>query len=897
MSLKARGLIFWSLAHHLSPTGHIKSIIVSAFYLPPYSRKKSALVEHISLNYFALKSQYPNSAFICGGDKNDMNTHLLLNICPSLRQIVTQPTYRHAVLDVLVTDLGQYYKEPLIRPAVQPDNPRTGAPSDHRIVFAQVNTSTMQPVLRTSRTHTVRPLTDDAIAGFASWVQQESWEFVYDGKDPSEMFSRFIYLVNLNLDKYCPIKSLKTTNLDGKITSAAVKQACRKKKREYTKNGNSVKYKALKKVVKEKLRQASITFLENQVNLASCRGNSWLRHVKNLAARPGDTPSGTFSLPKHIADNLSALESSDRICKYFSTISQEYSPLSLTSLPDRVKVKLDNEPCSHPFLADHIVHDGLKKGKKTCSVPGDIPVKILSEFLPELTAPVAAIYREAIATHTWPKPFKTEYHLPISKIPLPQTEDDLRNLGLTPFLSKRLEWFLIQWLWPYIEPHIDLDQLGGLPGCSVTHYLVQLLDFVHKNLDNNQQEPSAVLCCLVDFSKAFNRIDHNTIVTILSDLNVPTCALRLTISYLSNRRMCVRYGGATSAEQDIPGGGPQGGLLTVLLFNLQVNLAGAPCTPLLAPHPPAYGPAPQLVLPNEEVQHPIQDQAIALPPCHKREKTLKKKYVDDLSMLESINLRLSLKPLAPYFGPRNKYELHDLYLPADSSVLQHQLCDLASFTKANKMKINYKKTKIIPFNFSKKYNFLPQLHFPNCDPLEVIYETRLLGVTITSDLSWTTHVNDICSRASKKLWVLVRFKSLGGTTNQLLTVYMTRIRSTLEFACPVFHGGLTKDQSNQIELVQKKALAVILGKSYVSYESALLQSQLERLDTRRTDLCHKFALKCVKSARHSAMFPKTQNNYVNTRGCKPYFEHSCKTSRYFNSPIPYLARLLNKKGE
>ena len=101
----------------------------------------------------------------------------------------------------------------------------------------------------------------------------------------------------------------------------------------------------------------------------------------------------------------------------------------------------------------------------------------------------------------------------------------------------------------------------------------------------------------MDFSKAFNRIDHNTIVTILSDLNVPTCAIRLVISYLSGRKMCVRYGGAESNEQCIPGGGPQGGLLTVLLFDLQVNFAGAPCRtiPLLpngveGPEPFQHGP-------------------------------------------------------------------------------------------------------------------------------------------------------------------------------------------------------------------------------------------------------------------------------------------------------------------
>ena len=75
-----------------------------------------------------------------------------------------------------------------------------------------------------------------------------------------------------------------------------------------------------------------------------------------------------------------------------------------------------------------------------------------------------------------------------------------------------------------------MDQLGGLPGCSVNHYLILMLDFIQKKLDTGHKKQTAVMACMVDFSKAFNRIDHNIITTILSDLNVPTCALRLIIS-------------------------------------------------------------------------------------------------------------------------------------------------------------------------------------------------------------------------------------------------------------------------------------------------------------------------------------------------------------------------------
>ena len=138
------------------------------FYSPPNSKKKSALVKHISLSYFALKSQFPDAAFVCGGDKNDLNLNLLLNIDPSFRQIVSKPTYKQSTLDVLVTDIGHYYHDPTIRPAVEPDNPLVASPSDHSIAFAKVNTNTNHPPIRKITSHVTRPLPSEALAGFAS---------------------------------------------------------------------------------------------------------------------------------------------------------------------------------------------------------------------------------------------------------------------------------------------------------------------------------------------------------------------------------------------------------------------------------------------------------------------------------------------------------------------------------------------------------------------------------------------------------------------------------------------------------------------------------------------------------------------------------------------------------
>ena len=87
--------------------------------------------------------------------------------------------------------------------------------------------------------------------------------------------------------------------------------------------------------------------------------------------------------------------------------------------------------------------------------------------------------------------------------------------------------------------------------------------------------------------------------------------------------------------------------------------------------------------------------------------------MDDLSLLETIELKTALVPSTPIIGPPNLHEQPGLTLPPDRSILQHQLEDLLKFTDTNKMKINFEKTKILPFNFSKNLTFFP----PTVSPL------------------------------------------------------------------------------------------------------------------------------------------------------------------------------------
>jgi hypothetical protein len=82
--------------------------------------------------------------------------------------------------------------------------------------------------------------------------------------------------------------------------------------------------------------------------------------------------------------------------------------------------------------------------------------------------------------------------------------------------------------------------------------------------------------------------------------------------------------------------------------------------------------------------------------------------------------------------------------------------------------------------------------------LKVVDELKLLGVMVTSNLSWQSHVDYMSKRAFTMLWMIRRLKHL----DELLQVYQTQIRCILQFAVETWNSGLTKGQVSQSEQVQ-----------------------------------------------------------------------------------------------
>ena len=133
---------------------------------------------------------------------------------------------------------------------------------------------------------------------------------------------------------------------------------------------------------------------------------------------------------------------------------------------------------------------------------------------------------------------------------------------------------------------------------------------------------------------------------------------------------------------------------------------------------------------------------------------------------------------------------------------------------------------------------------------------------------------------------LRNLKRLGASEDQLKTVYLQQIRSTMKMACPVWHPGLTVQEARNIERIQKTALLKMRGHTHTTYREALVHFDLDSLKQRGENLCLNFAKKALKSEKFSNCFCSNNEEKVTRSTKMPLNKIHCRTKRFLKSPIP-----------
>jgi hypothetical protein len=118
-----------------------------------------------------------------------------------------------------------------------------------------------------------------------------------------------------------------------------------------------------------------------------------------------------------------------------------------------------------------------------------------------------------------------------------------------------------------ISKKFDIRQFGALKGRSTTHALIEITHTWHQALD----EHNSLRTLFIDYSKAFDHVDHAIVLHKLTDLGVQPFLLKWMHSFLHDRKQCVKIGQVFSSWSTPNGGMPQGTFLGPYVFLVLIN--------------------------------------------------------------------------------------------------------------------------------------------------------------------------------------------------------------------------------------------------------------------------------------------------------------------------------------
>ena len=220
-----------------------------------------------------------------------------------------------------------------------------------------------------------------------------------------------------------------------------------------------------------------------------------------------------------------------------------------------------------PLLTEEQVRKEIADGKKPMSiVKGDIYCDILVSCLDILAKPICMIFNNVTKTATWPAAWKVEHVTVIPKCKSPETEADCRNISCTNVLSKVYERIVLKQCQEYVQPKDN--QFGGQKGCSTYHFVAEALEQISENLEDSR---AASMLTSIDYSKAFNRIEHLPLLQAFAQKGTPTYLLKILVSFLSVRWITVKLGNSRSDLRLVNAGAPQGSVLGTYVFNVATD--------------------------------------------------------------------------------------------------------------------------------------------------------------------------------------------------------------------------------------------------------------------------------------------------------------------------------------
>ena len=231
-----------------------------------------------------------------------------------------------------------------------------------------------------------RPITESGLVRFSNWLEIQTWSEISELETAHAKAEKLQSMLLAQLDIFLPEKYLKLNENDKPWINLQIKKLDRKCKREYLKNKKSKKWKFLKEVYKEKLREAKESYYEDIVeDLKESDVGKWYSKLKRMSCDEKAKNKAVFveslaNLPKEVQ--------AEKIADAFAKVSNEYGRLNEKD----VDINEASNEKPFPYITPFKIHKKIKKMKnKSSTVLGDIPWKIIKNNSYYLSVPLENI--------------------------------------------------------------------------------------------------------------------------------------------------------------------------------------------------------------------------------------------------------------------------------------------------------------------------------------------------------------------------------------------------------------------------------------------------------------------------------------------------------------------------
>ena len=382
---------------------------------------------------------------------------------------------------------------------------------------------------------------------------------------------------------------------------------------------------------------------------------------------------------------------------YFCNIASNLKTQIITSNHNDYRSTLGSPLTNTIYLHDVdsseiIEHIKNLKNKSTSDTKIE-PLKTLvncNKFINTFVDVINASIKEGV----FPSQLKMADVVPIYKSGTKTEVSNYRPISLLPTFSKIFEKTIHHRISDFLHKHNILHplQFGFRKLHSCEHALTAAKNEILHTLDKKH----IALLLLIDFSKAFDMVDHNILLHKLSHYGIRGPALDWLRSYLNERKQRVRVNNIYSDTKYLTHGIPQGSILGPLLFIIYIN---------------------------------------DMPNIQKLVKFIL--YADDANII---------------ITGSNAHEVISKY--NEISKL------LTDWVASNGLLLNVKKTNYMIFsnvNTEQLDNFQPKmLH----KPIERKQTAKFLGVHIDEKLHWTHHIDTLCTKMSRNIGILYKVKNI-----------------------------------------------------------------------------------------------------------------------------------------